>query len=82
MSKPFTRDKIMSMQLRQLEHMTRQIDARESKAKHAATRAHWLQRQRNANYRNEYDRVCGELSQSTLPYQAKVKLQAFSQGSV
>lgn len=90
MSKPFTRDKILNMHLRQLEHMARQIDARETKAKHAATRVQWLQRQKNANYRNEYDRVRGELSQSALPFQVKEKLQRrekeleklFSRGNV
>jgi hypothetical protein len=76
MSKPqLTRSHVMNMHLRQLEHTARQLDARETKARHVATRVKWLERQKNANYRNEYDRVRGELSQSTLPHHSKVKLQ-------
>jgi hypothetical protein len=58
----FTREGIEKMHLRQLEHAQRQIDARETKVKHNATRKQWLERQKNANYRNEYDRIMGELS--------------------
>jgi hypothetical protein len=49
-----------------------------------------LERQKNANFRNEYDRIRGELSRSALPHQSKVKLQnrekelerLFSRGNV
>ncbi len=58
----FTRKGIEALHLRQLEHAQRQIDARESKVKHIATRKQWMERQANANYRNEYDRIQGELS--------------------
>jgi hypothetical protein len=58
----FSRSRIENMHLRQLEHAQRQIDARETKVKHNATRRQWLERQKNANYRNEYDRIRGELS--------------------
>ena len=58
----FTREGIEKMHLRQLEHVQRQIDARETKVKHNATRKQWMERQNNANYRNEYDRIMGELS--------------------
>jgi hypothetical protein len=58
----FTRKGIENMHLRQLEHAQRQIDARETKVKHSMTRKHWMERQANANYRNEYDRIQGELS--------------------
>ena len=50
------------MHLKQLEHAQRQIDARETKVKHNMTRKNWMERQTNANYRNEYDRILGELS--------------------
>jgi hypothetical protein len=46
--KQFTRERILNMQLRQMEHMARQIEARETKAKHTATRAQWLERQNNS----------------------------------
>jgi hypothetical protein len=58
----FNREGIEKMYLRQLEHAQRQIDARETKVKHNMTRKQWLERQTNANYRNEYDRIMGELS--------------------
>jgi hypothetical protein len=58
----FTREGIEAMHLRQLEHAQRQIDARETKSKHIMTRKNWMERQANANYRNEYDRIQGELS--------------------
>ena len=58
----FTRKGIEALHLRQLEHAQRQIDARETKVKHLATRKQWMERQNNANYRNEYDRIMGELS--------------------
>jgi hypothetical protein len=58
----FSRSRIENMHLRQLEHAQRQIDARETKVKHNATRKQWMERQANANYRNEYDRIMGELS--------------------
>ena len=58
----FTRKGIEALHLRQLEHAQRQIDARETKVKHNATRKQWMERQKNANYRNEYDRIMGELS--------------------
>ena len=58
----FTREGIEKMHLRQLEHAQRQIDARETKVKHNMTRKNWMERQANANYRNERDRIMGELS--------------------
>ena len=58
----FASENIEKMHLKQLEHAQRQIDARETKVKHNATRKQWMERQANANYRNEYERVQGELS--------------------
>jgi hypothetical protein len=58
----FTRKGIENMHLKQLEHAQRQIEARETKVKHNMTRKNWMERQANANYRNEYDRIQGELS--------------------
>jgi ABC-type phosphate transport system auxiliary subunit len=83
-------DKFRNMQLRQIEHMKRQLEARETLQSHTNTRRKWLERQKNANFRNEYDRIRGELSRSALPHQSKVKLQnrekelerLFSRGNV
>ena len=63
------------MHLRQLEHMARQIDARESKAKSMATRRKWVERANNASYRNEYDRIRGELSHYRMPTTGRQKLE-------
>lgn len=63
------------MHLRQLEHLQRQLDARDTKTKSIMTRKNWLERQNNANYRNEYDRLRGELSHFRGPTTDKKKLQ-------
>ncbi len=58
----FTRKGIEALHLNQLMHAQRQMDARHTKAKQNMTRKRWIERQKNANYRNEYDRIQGELS--------------------
>jgi hypothetical protein len=71
----FTRKGIEDMHLKQLEHAQKQIDARETKVKHNMTRKNWLERQTSANYRNEYDRIRGELSHYRGSTTNKKKLQ-------
>ena len=71
----FSRNRIENMHLKQLEHAQRQLDARETKVKNLATRRKWMERQANANYRNEYDRIQGELSHWRGKSTNKVKLQ-------
>jgi hypothetical protein len=71
----FTRDGINQMHLRQLEHMARQLDARQSKVRSIATRKKWLERANNASYRNEHDRIRGELSHFRGPTTDKKKLE-------
>jgi len=71
----FSRDGINRMHLRQLEYLARQIDARESKVKSMATRRKWVERANNANYRNEFDRIRGELSHFRGSTTDKKKLQ-------
>ena len=72
----FSRNRIENMHLKQLEHAQRQLDARETKVKNLATRRKWMERQANANYRNEYDRIQGELSHYRGSTANKVKLQS------
>ena len=60
---------------RQIEHAAKQSEARESKVKNNNVRREWMQRQTNANYRNEYDRIRGELSHSKIPYVIRKQLQ-------
>ena len=71
----FSRKQIENMHLRQLEHVQRQLDARDTKTKSIMTRKNWLERQTNANYRNEYDRLRGEMEHNRLPFKDKYKLQ-------
>ena len=52
--------------LKQVEHAARQWEARETKDKNANLRRQWLERQTNANYRNEFDRIRGELAHRRL----------------
>ena len=86
----FTRKGIENMHLNQLEHAQRQIEARETKVKHNMTRKNWMERQANANYRNERDRIMGELShwRGSAPDKEKLKNRAaqlqclFSAGNV
>lgn len=62
----FTRTGIEALQLRQLKHVGKIMDAREKKTKSLVLRRKWMERQANANYRNEYDRIRGELSHNKL----------------
>ena len=76
--------------MRQVEHAAKQVEARESKTKNNNMRRVWLQRQNNANYRNEYNRVFNELGHAKIPYQTVSQLEArdeklrklFSSGNV
>jgi hypothetical protein len=90
---PVSRERMEQYQnrhIRQIEHAAKQWEAREMKVKNNMMRRQWLQRQTSANYRNEYDRIRGELSHYRIPYQTKVKLEKreeelkklFSQGNV
>ena len=62
----FARTGIEAMNLRQLDHVGRVLEARENKTKSLVLRRKWMERQANANYRNEYDRIRGELSHNKL----------------
>ena len=84
------REKILKMRFRQMDHAARQMEARENKTKHNLTRMQWIARQNNANYRNELDRIRGELSRSKLGDHTKERLARreqelealFSQGKI
>ena len=71
--KPYER--LESLHPRQLEHVNRMIDARETKTKSLVLRRKWMERQANANYRNEYDRIRGELSHNKLGSVDRQKLK-------
>ena len=66
---PVSRERMEQYQnrhMKQIEHAARQWDARESKIKNNNLRREWMERQTNANYRNEYDRIRNELSHRKL----------------
>ena len=83
-------EKYQNRHLRQIEHAAKQVEARESKTKNNNMRRVWLQRQNNANYRNEYDRMSHELGHYKIPYKTMSQLEArdeklrklFSSGNV
>ena len=57
-----TMKKYEDRHVRQIEHAAKQWEAEANKVSNANNRRKWLERQDTANYRNEYDRVRGELS--------------------
>ncbi len=61
-------EKYQNRHLRQIEHASKQREGREQKNENNNMRKQWLERQTNANYRNEYDRIRGELSHGKIPY--------------
>ena len=75
---PVSRERMEQYQnkhLRQLEHAAKQWEARETKTKNNNLRKQWLERQTNANYRNEYDRIRGEISNRKIPFRTKYGLE-------
>jgi hypothetical protein len=83
-------EKYQNRYLNQLAHAAKQWEARENKVKNNSERRRWMQRQDNANYRNEYDRIQGDLARTRIPYGDVRKLKAreaelqrlFSSGNV
>ena len=61
--------------LRQIEHASKQSEARDAKGKNNMMRKQWLERQTNASYRNEYDRIRGDLSRNKIPYMSMLQLR-------
>ena len=50
-------EKYQNVQTRQVEHATKQWEARKNKVANNKRRREWIERQNKANYRNEYDRI-------------------------
>ena len=75
---PVSRERMEQYQnrhLRQIEHASKQSEARDAKGKNNMMRMQWLERQTNANYRNEYDRIRGDLSRNKIPYRSMLQFQ-------
>ena len=83
-------EKYQNRHMRQVEHAAKQVEARESKTKNNNMRRVWLQRQNNANYRNEHDRLSSDLGHFKIPIKTISQLEArdeklrklFSSGNV
>ncbi len=62
--------------LRQIEHehAHKQWEGREMKVKNNNMRKEWSERQSNINYRNEHDRIKGDLSRNKIPYKITMQL--------
>jgi hypothetical protein len=74
---PVSRERMEQYQnrhLRQVEHASKQSEARDAKGKNNMMRKQWLERQTNASYRNEYDRIRGDLSRNKVPYKSMLQL--------
>ena len=74
---PVSRERMEQYQnrhLRQVEHASKQAEARDAKGKNNMMRKQWLERQTNASYRNEYDRIRGDLSRNKVPYKSMMQL--------
>ena len=75
---PVSRERMEHYQnrhLRQIEHASKQAEARDTKGKNNTMRKQWLERQTNANYRNEYDRIRGDLSHPKIQYRSMMQLK-------
>ena len=57
------------MQLRLIQHLRKEMKGIESLGANNHYRLRRLRQQQNINYKNEYDRLLGELSQSNIPEQ-------------
>ena len=83
-------EKYQNRHTRQVEHATKQWEARVNKVANNVNRRQWMERQNNANYRNEYDRMSNELGRYKIPYKTTSQLEArdeklrklFSSGNV
>ena len=74
---PVSRERMEQYQnrhLRQVEHASKQAEARDTMGKNNMMRKQWLERQTNASYRNEYDRIRGDLSRNKVPYKSMMQL--------
>ena len=61
-----TMEKYQNRHVQQVEQATKQWEARVDKVANNVNRRQWIERQNNANYRNGYDRIRGELAHARL----------------
>ena len=63
-----TMEKYQNRYVQQVEHATKQWEARVNKVANNVNRRQWIERQNNANYRNKSDIIRGELAHARLPF--------------
>jgi lipopolysaccharide biosynthesis glycosyltransferase len=68
-------EKYRNRNLRQIEHASRQWEARESQVKNAALQKKWLDSQTAHNYHVEYDRIRNELAHRRMPWRTQHHLE-------
>ena len=66
---------VKQMQINQLNHLKKEMDAIETIHRANDYRRRRLRDQNNINYKNEYDRITGGLSQSNIPVQTRHRLE-------
>ena len=71
---PRAHNKYELMHFKQLEHAKNAIEERDNKTASITHRKNFLERQNNANYRLEADRIRGALEHSTVPHQTYSRL--------
>ena len=62
---------IQQMHENQINHLKKHLNAVETIGQANDYRRRRLKEQNNINYKNEYDRIVGELSQSNIPVQTR-----------
>ncbi len=67
--------KYQNRHMRQIEHSTKQWEGREAKIKNNNMRKQWLEKQNNASFRNEYDKIRGELSHHKVQHASIPRLK-------
>ena len=68
-------EKYSKLQLRQLNVLNKQIEARLTRTKSVALVNEWREKQNMRNYQSEYDRIRNELSNSAIPFQTQEGLK-------
>ena len=58
--------KKIANKLNYYKQLQEKLDAKQTKASSIQMRKNWLERQRIANYQNEYDRIGGIISQNVI----------------
>ncbi len=70
-----TYERQVKINVKYQEHVQRKIEAHKTRAALVELRKDWIQSQKKNNYRNEYQRLIGELNNSRLPGQTVANIK-------